>query len=107
MRAGGDGFIMRRDFILKNFKDISIPLSELAPEIKRKHNNMFPSDTCINMLTIYYGGTIGPYLGWYERTRLWYPIRKFLNTIQVSHQEKIYYNKELTIEEENIFKGNY
>ncbi len=107
LRAGGDGFIMKKDFILKHFGNIDLPLNELAPFIKSKYNNMFPSDACINMLTIYYGGTVGPYLGWYERTRLWYYLRRLLNSIEVSHQEKIYYNKPLTKEEEDIYNGNY
>lgn len=107
MRAYGDGFIMKKKFILKHFKDIDVPLREFVPSIKKRYNNLLPSDVCINTLTAYYDGSIGPYFGWYERTRLFYWLRRLLNTIQVSHQEKSFYNKPLSPEEKLITEGKY
>ena len=106
MRAFGDGFIMRKKFILENFKNIDEPLKKFIPIIKNKYNNLLPSDVCINTLTVYYGGSVGPYWGWYERTRLFYWPRRILNNIQVSHQEKSFYNKTLSKEEQKILMGN-
>lgn len=105
MRAFGDGFIMRKKFILEHFNNIDEPLRKFTADIKKRYNGLLPSDVCINTLTVYYDGTVGPYLGWYERTRLFYWPRRLLGTIQVSHQEKSLYNKTLSQEEKNILEG--
>jgi hypothetical protein len=107
MRAYGDGFIMRKKFILDHFNDIDAPLKEFMPSIKAKYGGLLPSDVCINTLTVYFGGSVGPYCGWYEKTRLFYWPRKLLGTIQVSHQEKFFYNKPLDKEEQAIYEGRF
>ncbi len=105
MRAFGDGFIMRKKFVLEHFANIDEPLKKFTAGIQKKYNGMLPSDVCINTLTVYYGGSVGPFSGWYERTRLLYWPRKILGTIRVSHQEKIFYDKPLSPEEIRIVKG--
>lgn len=105
--ALGDAFVLRKNFVLEHFGNIETALKEIAPIIKNRYNNGFPSDVCINMLTIYYGGSIGNFFGWYEKTRWFYRIRRFFNTIEVSHQEKDLYNKPLSAEEKSILEGHW
>ncbi|MFZ2150102.1 MAG: hypothetical protein WAV15_03005 [Minisyncoccia bacterium] len=105
MRAFGDGFIMRKKFILEHFNNIEEPLKQFSSSIKKRYNNLMPSDVCINTFTVYFGGSVGPYFGWYEQTRLFYWPRKLLNSIQVSHQEKSLYDQPLSQEEKSILEG--
>ena len=108
MRAGGDGIILRKQFILDHFGDIDRALKDLAPDIKKFFRHLpaqFPSDGIINMLVLYYGGTIGPYHEYTDVTKLDYLPRKALHRLTILHGETGPYNKKLTEKEESILEG--
>ena len=107
MRAGGDGCVIRRQFVLDHFgeADIDKALKDLDTRMREKFDNTYPSDGCINMFLLYYGGTIGYYRGYTETPRWDYIPRRLTNFLTVSHQEKLLYNKPMTPIETDIFEG--
>ncbi len=110
MRAGGDGIVFRRQFILDHFSTASEAIDILEPKMRelfKQNPTPFPSDGCLNMLVLHYGGTIGPYNGYTDPTRWDYPVFKFFGWLRVLHGYTEMYNKELTDYERSIVQGTH
>ncbi|KKQ77195.1 hypothetical protein A3B84_01355 [Candidatus Nomurabacteria bacterium RIFCSPHIGHO2_02_FULL_35_13] len=114
--GGCGGALINRNFIVNNFsnlKNLDFAIDELLPYIKRQFGEKFPIDVCLAALVIYFGGTIGQYLGYAETgpfrfteiLMLKYKFRPLLGRIEVLHNDKSLYNVPLSEEENRIFLG--
>ncbi len=104
--GGCGGAIIRKDFIINNFKPENFKkiVEELEKHIKGKHAGTYFSDFWLTIFILYYGGTIGQYDDYCEKWYGDYWFRKnILKNISVLHQEKKYYNYKLTEEESELF----
>lgn len=116
--GGGGGTLINRNFIINNFSNIEKlekAIDGLYPYWKNRFDGWLPSDACLTMLVIYFGGTIGPYYGFAEMgvvglTELshWkYMLRPLSGRIEVIHSDKSLYNLPLSEDENRIFLGKY
>lgn len=104
--GGCGGAIIKKDFIINNFKPENFKkiVEELEKHIKGKHAGTYFSDFWLTIFILYYGGTIGQYDDYCEKWYGDYWLRKnILKNISVLHQEKKYYNYKLTEEESEFF----
>lgn len=105
LTATGDGCVIQKQFVLDHFQNADEAIKYFRPITKVKFNDTFPSDTYINLLVLYFGGTIGFYKGYLETSKWDYSFRKYLNLLTVSHPVKDLYNKEMSLIENEIFLG--
>ena len=108
--GGCGGAIIKRDFFVNNFKpdEFEKISKELESYIEGRYSNAYFSDYWLTLFILYYGGSIGQYDGFCEKWYRSFPIRKYiLNDISVLHQEKKYYETELTEEESKIFGNDF
>ena len=107
--GGCGGALIRRSFILEKLapKNIAPQISTLHPFAKEQQAKRRPSDYFLTSLTLLNGGTVGQYGGFCEKWRTSYFLRRYiLRDIEVVHQEKSLYDKDIDSEEASIL-GNY
>lgn len=104
--GGCGGSILKKDFILKNLNPVTIDsaVDDLFPHVQKCRSTFFPSDYWLTILTLYFGGKIGQYSGFCEkaRERRVYPFKLLFRQIEILHQYKDLYNKELSPEEKEL-----
>lgn len=104
--GGCGGSIIKKDFLLKNFKNLDNATKELIPFLDEEHKSSYVSDYWLSVLFLYFGGRIGQYKGFCEKWYLTYLLRKrILKNISVLHFDKSFNNQRLNEEEINILGG--
>ena len=104
--GGCGGAIISKKFILDNFSDISNiekVITELEYYREKIYTKIYTTDYWLTVLVLYFNGTIGQYPGFCETWHSDYYYRRYISkNIEILHQYKNYYNKNLSSDEIKI-----
>lgn len=106
--AGSGGAMLNREFLVEYFSDrekLDKVIDELSPYIMAQWPGALPQDAILTALVLYFGGTVGMYPGFAEVQYPRYKLRPLLGRVDVVHNDKSSYQRDMTEEERKIFSG--